>query len=565
MSGFAHDLAGGNGNLVIAGLQSPNYNPGLGTGWQVRKDGSATFYSVSLPNTPGTTVTFASSAPGSPRVGDVWYDTAAGLLAFQWNGFAWVPYSISAGAIAAGDNQNPNPYFAGGDTSNWTAFNGAVLAAVTTSGISYPYAGQLTAPAGSTNPIVTGPQFACAEGDPIQVNSWFLTNTSDAVLAVSFFDALGGFIGTLTTPVTAGPDWQYVAFADLALPGSASASIAFGILNPSTAGTEVVQVTAATVMTKVNGTLIERGTLTPVFFYSGGQLLMSIAAAAGTDPATGTPYQAGAWVYGPSGSFIGMFDSGTQAELALLPPGPVTSITNKPALFAAAFNAGNASEETYVVLTSGRESGNDDAAIQLFADSADLSARARAVIEFGGTTVFAVGKTSGVILAGQPAPPANGGSATLYATTVGGLNVVDGKDSQVYATQRRTVVSAGQSVTTLATVFSSPVGARTYRVSGKVFFNLSAAATITAQVNGPASGNIGWTGVRSTAVVVGFDLTTFGSSAAISGSVALANGYVMDLDGVIVVSGNTTLQVQLAVSAGTMTVLANSYMDVMPV
>lgn len=42
MAGFAHDIAGGNGNLVITSVQSPGFVTGV-EGWQIRKDGSAEF------------------------------------------------------------------------------------------------------------------------------------------------------------------------------------------------------------------------------------------------------------------------------------------------------------------------------------------------------------------------------------------------------------------------------------------------------------------------------------------------------------------------------------------
>lgn len=98
---FSHAPVGGQGNLVVGQIQSPNYDKAAGTGWRIGKDGSAYFADVQLPNVkPGTTVTFADAAPASPATGDVWYDTANGLEASQWNGTAWVPYQVGTGAIA---------------------------------------------------------------------------------------------------------------------------------------------------------------------------------------------------------------------------------------------------------------------------------------------------------------------------------------------------------------------------------------------------------------------------------------------------------------------------------
>ena len=50
MAGFAHDVAGGSGNLVITAVQSPGYVAGV-AGWQVRKDGSAEFNNLVIRGT----------------------------------------------------------------------------------------------------------------------------------------------------------------------------------------------------------------------------------------------------------------------------------------------------------------------------------------------------------------------------------------------------------------------------------------------------------------------------------------------------------------------------------
>lgn len=50
MSGFAHDIAGGQGNLIITSVQSPNFVHGS-AGWQVKKDGSAEFNNLTIRGT----------------------------------------------------------------------------------------------------------------------------------------------------------------------------------------------------------------------------------------------------------------------------------------------------------------------------------------------------------------------------------------------------------------------------------------------------------------------------------------------------------------------------------
>ena len=97
---FSHDVAGGNGNLNVTSIKSPNYEAGV-QGWSINKDGTAEFQDVVLPaGTSGTTVTFGATAPTSPSDGDVWYDVSAGLEANVWNGTEWVGYQIGPQALS---------------------------------------------------------------------------------------------------------------------------------------------------------------------------------------------------------------------------------------------------------------------------------------------------------------------------------------------------------------------------------------------------------------------------------------------------------------------------------
>jgi len=100
--GFQHSIAGGNGNLVVTALQSPNFVSGV-SGWQIDKNGNAEFNSIVLPpSAKGVQVTFAATAPASPNVDDLWYNTGSGNELSQWNGSAWVAYQYGTGAIGPG-------------------------------------------------------------------------------------------------------------------------------------------------------------------------------------------------------------------------------------------------------------------------------------------------------------------------------------------------------------------------------------------------------------------------------------------------------------------------------
>lgn len=73
--GFQHDIAGGQGNLIVTALQSPNFVAGS-AGWQVAKDGSAQFNNLTIRGTFfGTDFILNSSGlffySGTPAAGNL--------------------------------------------------------------------------------------------------------------------------------------------------------------------------------------------------------------------------------------------------------------------------------------------------------------------------------------------------------------------------------------------------------------------------------------------------------------------------------------------------------------
>lgn len=136
------------------------------------------------------------------------------------------------------------------------------------------------------------------------------------------------------------------------------------------------------------------------FFYAGrpgpGTLLLSDASAPGTDR-YGNDFYAGRYLYGPAGSFAGLVDDGATASLLLRGPGASKTTVDAQA-FGAVSAPGQAGEYQWLVLTSGKSSGQPDAALQLRGAPADGSGSAQAVIEFGGTvavTIDAAGISAG--------------------------------------------------------------------------------------------------------------------------------------------------------------------------
>jgi hypothetical protein len=100
--GFPNPVAGGDGTLVYPNLHSPNFVHGV-SGWAINQDGSAEFHSITLPSGGGgMSAYFAGTAPASPNVGDLWYNTANGMQLSQWNGSTWTVYLLSTGAIGLG-------------------------------------------------------------------------------------------------------------------------------------------------------------------------------------------------------------------------------------------------------------------------------------------------------------------------------------------------------------------------------------------------------------------------------------------------------------------------------
>ena len=337
---FRHDVAGGNGALVATQIRSPNYDPATGTGWTINKDGSAVFYSITLPDFPaGVKVTFSSTEPSSPGVGDLWYDVSDGLLLNQWDGTAWVPYQIGTGAIADG-----------AITTSLIADN-AVTTALIASG------------------AVTETEIAAGTITAAQINS--------------AAGILGGMIadGTITgSNIAAGTITAGLLAAGIVVAGIVDATT----INAATFTGSVFEGTDFIINTA------------GAFFYSPsigpGNLAFSIAAAGGTDPNSGQTYDKGIFAEGGDGKIgMGIATGGTPV-LQLNAAGLIHD-TSPAVIFPLATNAGSANELQWLVMSSGKESSHDDAAIQLVSESADATIAARIIFEFGGAVAATLTST----------------------------------------------------------------------------------------------------------------------------------------------------------------------------
>lgn len=241
-------------------------------------------------------------------------------------------------------------------------------------------------------------------------------------------------------------------------------------------------------------------------------------------------------------------------------------ITTPTQFFSSVLNGAAANEQILAVLSSGKESSHDDAALQLFSASADNTLNAVLTIEFGGT-VFCTFTKTGMVLPGGSTPAAVSSSASVYGTTIGGLNVVDGADLQAYATQRRTLkvnsntgLAASPSATT---IFSTQVAVRTYLVWGEVLASISTAVQQLSINIAPPSGTGHASSIlcRAAVLVAATDfnlnaLTALGAA----GSLAVGNIYICRFQTIINVTGAGTLNIQFAgTNANDITILQHSF------
>jgi hypothetical protein len=98
---FSDPITGG-GILVQPEIRSPDFVH-LVSGWRLGADGTLEAQSVIVPpGSGGTTVFVQGTAPVANNTGDIWYNSAAGFEASQWNGSAWVPFQYGTSAIASG-------------------------------------------------------------------------------------------------------------------------------------------------------------------------------------------------------------------------------------------------------------------------------------------------------------------------------------------------------------------------------------------------------------------------------------------------------------------------------
>jgi hypothetical protein len=352
--------------------------PAVGETWMVTQQlGMWTFAAIVAqsagqfaPAAPGSGVYTQSTAPGTPSVGELWVNTAISNMLSVWNGTAWVPVQFGATAVQTGSLTSEQLAEDANIAASQVNFTATDIGGVTTT-IS------ATQP---SNPSFGDLWYDAENG--YQLNQW---------------------TGTIWTPY----QWGTQAIAArsvttqlLAAEAVTATEMAAGIIYGGIINGTIVD--AATFIGSVfEGTdfiLNAAGG----FWYSStpglGNLFVNITSQGGTDT-LGNTYPAGVFVYGPAGSAIGILDNGSYATITLTPAGLVHANV-AASVFSASQNPGAANEQIWLVLTSGKEASNADAAIQLISESNDGTLDPTMIFEFGGATGMTL-KLAGLSVAGS--------------------------------------------------------------------------------------------------------------------------------------------------------------------
>jgi len=460
--------------------QSKGVLPAVGETWMVTQAlGMWTFAAIVAQNpgqfqpaNPGSGVYTQATAPGNPSVGELWVNTAISNMLTVWNGTAWLPVQFGATAIQTGSLTSEQLAEDANIAASQVNFTASDIGGVTTT-IS------ATQP---PNPSFGDLWYDAANG--YQLKQWTGTIWTAYQWGTQAISAK-----SVTTQLLA---------AEAVTASEMAAGIIYGGIIDGTI------VNAATFIGSVfEGTdfiLNSAGG----FWYSStpglGNLFVNITSQGGVD-GLGNTYPAGVFVYGPTGSTVGIVDDGSSAAISLTPAGSVHA--NVPStIFSFSQNPGAANEQIWLVLQSGKETGLADAAIQLVSESNDGTLNPVIIFEFGGT--IAVTLTQKGFVSGDGWHTASLINGWGGSGGVGGLVYQRTSDNQVRV--------IGDIINTTATgnstCFTLPSGYAPSRSS-----NHPAAWNNTASTQQPpwvfidTSGNIQITGINSANKEIFFDIS----------------------------------------------------------
>jgi hypothetical protein len=349
-------------NVPMLIQQSKGVLPAVGETWMVTQNlGMWTFSAIVAqsagqfqPANPGSGVYTQATAPGNPSVGELWVNTAISNMLTVWNGTEWLPVQFGATAIQTGSltsQQLAEDANIAASQVNFTASDiGGVTTTISATQPSDPSFGDLWYDAGNGYQLKqwTGTTWTAYQWGTQAIEARSVTTQLLAAEAVTANEMAAGII--------------YGGIIDGTIVNAAT------FIGSTFEGTDFI--------------LNDAG----AFWYSStpglGNLFVNITSQGGTD-GLGNTYPAGVFIYGPSGSVLGLIDNGSNAAMILGPAGQV-NVTIPAQVFSQSQNPGAANEQVWLVLTSGKESGLADAAIQLMSESNDGTISPVMVFEFGG-------------------------------------------------------------------------------------------------------------------------------------------------------------------------------------
>jgi hypothetical protein len=426
---FSNPITGSNGDLVYNQIQSPNFVHGV-SGWRIQRNGSAEFQNVIIPvGSGGAVTTFASTAPLSPHVGDIWYDTSNGLLEHQWNGTIWAPFQIGTGAIATGSITaaliTANTITAGQIAAN-TITSGQIKAGTITgiyTGAAYFGQNMIQDPAFSSSLLNS-----VRTGDPVTNASWTLSGGTASVTSGTpakrlalmpstqpdFFCTPGEqFFMQVTATTSASAqvgieiNYNNGALSTISSTFSGTQTVSGSVTVPAGATSGYVRMftfaaSGSPTVTMSNPAIYIGQLLGPdyilnqngYFLYAGvpssTNLAASIANASGTDT-LGNAYLPGMALYGPGNSTVNMGWTTTtktsQPVLVLFPDSSFAYTGNAPFVTALNTNKGLATEFNQITVSSGNPpSTSAQSQIDMYSGSPDGTTSIPHISFFGGNT-----------------------------------------------------------------------------------------------------------------------------------------------------------------------------------
>lgn len=178
-------------------------------------------------------------------------------------------------------------------------------------------------------------------------------------------------------------------------------------------------------------------------------LLMTVTPGSGTDD-YGNAYSAGFHIYSgtTNGSRVSLQSTndtyGALPTITYTPPS-VSNVTLTPQSFGMVNSAGASNQAMFMIHTSGKTNGKDDAAIQLIGAAGDNSSGAQIIFEFGGSISMTISKT--VIVADIPfnSIPMTKGPPSILPDTNKGQLYTDSSGALIYYSPggTATIVVAG--------------------------------------------------------------------------------------------------------------------------